>query len=143
NQPANPFNGVSIGDSISAAETITVTLTQSSTANGALSNLGGFTDNNDGTFSFTGTAATATTALQGLLFTPTAHQVAPKATIDTTFTILAADSVSSTTDSNSVVHVTATNTAPTITGANNLTFIHENDTTSSGTLVSNLIAGKA
>ena len=55
----------------------------------------------------------------------------------------ASDSVTSTTDSSSVVHVTAANTAPTLTGANNLTAIHENDTNSNGALVSDLIAGKA
>ncbi|HEY2146988.1 MAG TPA: hypothetical protein VGH32_03570, partial [Pirellulales bacterium] len=96
NQTTTPFSGVTIGDSISASENISVTLTQSATANGVLSNLGGFTDNHDGTYSFTGTAAAATTAVAGMTFTPTQHQVAPGSSVNTTFTILAADSVSST-----------------------------------------------
>ena len=143
NQTTTPFSGVTIGDSISASENTSVTLTQSATANGVLSNLGGFTDNHDGTYSFTGTAAAATTAVAGMTFTPTQHQVAPGSSVDSTFTILAADSVSSTTDANSVVHATAVNTAPTLAGANNFTPIQVNDTTSSGTLVSALIAGNA
>jgi plastocyanin len=143
NQTTNPFSGVTISDSISASENISITLTQTAPVNGVLSTLGGFTNNNDGTYSFTGTAAAASTALAGMVFTPTHHQVAPGISIDTTFTILAANSVTSTTDSNSDVNVTAVNTAPTLSGANNFTPIQVNDTNSSGTLVSALIAGQA
>jgi plastocyanin len=130
NQTANPFSGVTIGDSISAAENINVTLSESSTANGAFSNLGAFTNNLDGTFSFTGTAAAASTALQGLVFTPTAHQVTPGNTVVTSFTILAADSVTSTTDSSSSVHVTAVNNPPTINGAVANQAVNDNSTIS-------------
>ncbi len=143
NQTATPFSGVNITDSISTSENITVTVTESAAANGSFSNLGGFVDNGDGSYTFTGTAAASVTAIRGLLFTPTAHQVAPGSTIDTTMTILVADSVSSTSNSSTVVHTTATNTAPTLNGANDFNRIRQNDTNSSGTLVSDLIAGQA
>lgn len=143
NQTTSPFSGVTIGDSLDATESLTVTVSLDVAANGTFSTLGGFVDNGNGSYTFTGTAAAATTAIQGLVFNPTAHQVAPGSTVDTTLTILVADAVSSTTDSSSVVHATATNTAPTLTGANNLTSILPNNNSSSGTLVSDLIAGHA
>ena len=142
NQTTNPFSGVTIGDTISAAETITVTVTQSVTANGHLSNLGGFVDNLDGTYTFTGNAGDATTALDGLLFTPTANQVAPGSPpVDTSFKILAADSVTSTTDMNTVVHVTSINNAPTLdnTKTQPFTTITEDDLNNPGNSVASLL----
>jgi hypothetical protein len=142
NQTANPFTGVTISDTISAAEAITVTVTQSATANGHLSNLGGFVDNLDGTYTFTGNAGDATTALDGLLFTPTANQVAPGSPpVDTSFTILAADAVTSTTDSNTVVHVTSINDAPTLdnTKTQPFTTINEDALNNPGNTVASLL----
>ena len=104
-QTTQPFSGVTIGDADTAD--VTVTITQSATANGTLSNLGGFTDNHDGTFTFTGTLAAATTALDAMVFTPTLHQVKPGNTIGTTFTIAASDGLTTTTNAASIVTVTA------------------------------------
>ena len=142
NQTTNPFSGVTIGDTISAAETITVTVTQSATANGQLSNLGGFVDNHDGTFTFTGNAGDASTALDALLFTPTANQVSPGSPpVDTSFKILAADAVTSTTDMNTVVHVTSINDAPTLdnTKTQPFTTITEDDVSNPGNTVASLL----
>jgi hypothetical protein len=65
-----PFSSVTMQDR-GGDGTITATVTLSSTANGTLSNLGGGNyDSGTGVYSFTGTSAAATTAIEGLVFTP-------------------------------------------------------------------------
>ena len=114
-----PFAGVTINDPNLPVETFTTTITLSSTLNGTLSNLGGFTSIGGGQYRFAGTAAAATIALDGIVFTPTLHQVTPGLSVSTTFTIGVTDTVVSATDANTIVNVAAQNTAPTLAGANN------------------------
>ena len=112
-----PFSGVTIADS-SAGQTETVTITPSAAANGTLTNLGGFTyDATTGVYTYTGTAAAATAALDSLVFTPTANQVAPGSTVTTSFTISDKDTAGATaTDSTTTVVATDVAVPPTITG---------------------------
>src|SRR5204862_451263 len=80
-------------------------------------------------------------ALQGLLFTPTANQVAVGNTIDTHFTIVATDGITSATDTDSVVHVTSINDAPMLTAGQvqPLTTITEDDVNNGGNTVASLL----
>ena len=113
----SPFSGVSISD-VDPGQTETVTITLSGKANGALSNLAGGNYNaSTGVYTVTGSDAAVTTAVDGLVFTPTAHETAPGSTITTTFTIQATDTASGTgSNSTTTVVATAVNDAPVISG---------------------------
>ncbi len=84
-------------------------MTLSATANGTLTNLGGGTyDAATGVYTDVGTATAVTTALDGLVFTPTFQQVAPGQTVTTGFTIDDADTAgASATDATTSVVATA------------------------------------
>ena len=157
-QTSTPFSSAVIGDTITA-ETVTVTITQqqlvvgvattdSALANGRLSGAG-LTNNNDGTYTLTGTAAQVTAALDALVFTPTLHEVADGVSVVTQFQIVVADAsfapVNTATNTGTDLTVTA-NAAPVLpAGANNLPSIAENISSAgdAGVLVSSLLSGKA
>jgi hypothetical protein len=79
---------VSIGDAdFSQTETATVAL--SASANGVLSDPSASTDHSSiigDVYAVTGTAAAVTAALDGLVFSPTAHHVVSGHTVTTSFT---------------------------------------------------------
>jgi autotransporter passenger strand-loop-strand repeat protein/uncharacterized repeat protein (TIGR03803 family) len=102
-----PFGGVTILD-VNPAQTDTLTVTLSSAGNGELSNLGGGSyDAATGIYTVSGTAAAVTSALDGLVFTPTFQQVAAGQTVTTTFT-LADTGTSGSTAIDTTTTVTAT-----------------------------------
>ena len=108
-----PFAGALIADTnIGQNETVTVTL--STAMSGTLTNLGGGSYNG-GVYTINGDAATVSSALAGLVFTPIAHQVAPGATVATQFVINDINSASQIATAGTVtVIATAGTAAPTI-----------------------------
>jgi hypothetical protein len=109
-----PFSHVVIADSV-ANQTETVTVKLSAAANGVLTNLGGGSYNaTTGVYTVTGTAAAVTTAVEGLVFAPTAHEVAPGQTVTTNFTISVTDATGSATDTVTSVVATAVAAKPVV-----------------------------
>ena len=101
---------------IRTGQTETVTVTLSNAANGTFSDsIGGSVTG--GTYTVTGTTLAVTGALDGLVFTPTAHQVAPGSTVTSSFTIKATDTNGvSATDSTTTVIATAVNDPASLSG---------------------------
>ena len=114
--PINPFSGVTITEPGNPSQILTVTVSLSSIGNGTLTNLGGFVDNHNGSYSFSGTAAQATAAIRGLVFVPIDDEVPVGQSVTTIFTITASDGIATASDSNTSVVATAVNDDPVITG---------------------------
>ena len=112
-----PFANMVIGE-VNLGQTETVTVTLSSSDNGTLTNLGGFAyDQATGAYAMAGSAAAVTDALRGLVFQPTAHQVAPGQTVTSVFTVTDINTASARVrDSTTSVIATAGTVSPTITG---------------------------
>jgi hypothetical protein len=119
-QPIAPFSSVVITDP-NAAQSETVRVVPSAAVDGVLSDPNQASDGSTidaaGTYTVSGSAAQVTSDLNTLIFTPTAHQVAPGQTVTTGFAVTVADSAGlSAADSTSSVVATALNTPPTIGG---------------------------
>ncbi len=120
----SPFSNIALTDpNIGQTETLTVALT--ATANGALSNVGGGSYNaTTGVYTDIGAMASVMADLDGLVFTPTAHQVAPGQVVTTGFSISLVDSgMASATDNTTSVIATA----GTIARASNTDILFQND----------------
>ena len=116
-----PFAAVTINDSTGQQDSATITLTASGTptdANGALSLGTGVTKTGTGTYTVAATTpAGLTTSLRALVFTPTAHQVAPGTTVTTGFSLAITDTgAGSTTNTATTVIATAATDTPVIAG---------------------------
>ncbi len=111
----DPFAAVAVTDP-NPGQTETVTITLSNPANGTFSSLGSGTLSG-GAYVVSGTTLAVSSAIQALVFTPTAHQVAPGGSVTTGFTIAATDSFGgSAVDSTTTVVTTALNDPPVIAG---------------------------
>jgi autotransporter-associated beta strand protein len=112
----NPLAGVTVSDP-DVGQTETVTLTLSSTANGILSNLvGGSYDATTGVYTVSGSATAVTAALDGLLFTPTNHEVAPGQVVATQFSLSVTDGLMTAPATATTLDITALNDPPVISG---------------------------
>ncbi|MCA3004787.1 MAG: hypothetical protein IOD15_05415, partial [Phycisphaerales bacterium] len=121
NATINPFSGLTIGDVDSPAQTLSVSVTLDSAAKGVFTPASlaasGFVDAGAGVYTFSGTAAQATTAIRVLVFDPTDNRVAVGSTEATVFTVSATDTVGgSASNSAATVISTSINDAPTISG---------------------------
>lgn len=116
NATIQPFQIVTISD-FNVANTQNVSVTLDAVAKGSFTTLNGFTDAGGGVYTFTGTAAQATTAIHGMIFTPTPNRVAVGSTETTTFTISVNNGVAPTFTNNATTVIsTSINDAPVITG---------------------------
>ena len=112
---ATPFSGVTVSAIAGVTETATVKL--SAAANGTLSDVdGGSFNASAGTYTISGTAAAVTTALDALVFTPTAHQVAPGSAETTKLSLTVSDTNGTASAATNVVATAATD-AMTLSGA--------------------------
>ena len=113
------FEAVAIAD-LNPNQTETVTVTQAAAADGALSdpNAAGNGGALSGdVYSVSGSAAQVSAALEGLLYTPAAHQVAPGQAVMTGFTIAVSDTAGQTaSDATTSVVATAVDDPPLIGG---------------------------
>jgi plastocyanin len=110
-----PFAGATVVDVDGPGVPLTVTVSLDDAAKGSLTNLGGFTDQGDGSYIFNGVQADAETALRGLIFTPAENRVAPGATETTTLTVVVDDGAA-TDQAQTQIVTTSVNDAATLTG---------------------------
>lgn len=117
-QTVTPFAAVTVSEP--DGETVTVTVSIDTAAKGSFTTLNGFTAGGTaGTWTFTGSAAAAQAALQGMVFTPAENRGVPGSTETATFTIAVEDHDGVTdpvTNATTSVVVTSVNDAPTLTG---------------------------
>jgi hypothetical protein len=121
NATLQPFSGVTIAD-VDVSSTVTVIVSIDVAAKGVFTsaslNSSGFSNAGGGSYTFTGTASAATTAIRALVFDPTNDRVAVSSTETSTFTVQVTDNSSGTvSNATTTVVSTAINDAPTITGA--------------------------
>jgi hypothetical protein len=116
-----PFAGVVIAAPSVGTPTETVTVRPSDTANGTLSDPNAASDGStisNGVFTITGATNTVTTALEGLVFTPTDHQLVPGQSVTTGFEIRVENTLGqldlTKTDDTTSVIATAVNDPPTL-----------------------------
>jgi hypothetical protein len=111
-----PFAALSVSDpDYNATEAVTITL--SNAANGTLSGTG-LTASGNGVYMLTAASPSLITAeLDALIFTPTAHQVAPGASVTTGLTLSISNDGGTPVTKTTSITATAVNDAPTITGA--------------------------
>jgi hypothetical protein len=111
-----PFATLSVTDpDVGAMETVTITL--SNAANGALSGAGLIAEGNGVYMLAAASPGSITSELDALIFTPTAHQVVPGASVSTGFTLSVANDGGPPVTATTSITATAVNDTPTITGA--------------------------
>jgi len=119
NATISPFNAVVIGDADQPAQTLSVTVSLDS-AKGTFTTLNGFTSAGGGSFTFSGIAVNATTAIQGLVYDPTDNRVKPGLTETNNLIIVVNDGhATPVTNDTTTVIATSINDAP-IAGADSI-----------------------
>src|SRR3569623_720834 len=136
-QTNHPFQNVVIGDTDLPAQTLTVTVTPDDAAKGqftaaSLTASGFVAGGVNGSYTFTGTAAQATAAIDALVYQPTTSRLVVGASETMSFTIAINDGAGgSVVNHQTVITQTSANDAPV--GANNSASVNEDATTSTTT----------
>jgi hypothetical protein len=108
-----PFTSVVITDPDLPAQALNVVVSLDDPAKGAFTTLNGFSDLGSGSYGFSGTAAAATAAIQGLVFRPAENRVSVGSTETIGFPINVRDSAGgSAADSTTTVISTSLNDSP-------------------------------
>jgi hypothetical protein len=109
----SPFLQVVLDDADN--DNISITITLDDKDKGSFTNLSGFTDNGDGSYSFaTDTIANAQAALRALTFVPTTNRVTSGSTETTTVTLQVSDGMDTATDNTiTIISTAVSNTLPT------------------------------
>ena len=110
-----PFSGVTVTDPTVPAQTLTVTVALDDAAKGTLSALGGFTLTAPEEWTFSGTAAAATTALRALVFDHAPSRTPVGLTETTRFTIGVNDGLATTLFNDTTTVISTTVATPTVT----------------------------
>jgi VCBS repeat-containing protein len=121
NATVSPFTAVTIAD-VDTGQTQSVSVTLDNAAKGVFTpdslTASGFQSAGGGVYTFSGSAAAATTAIRQLVFNPSDNRVNPGLTETTTFTIGTNDGVASTVTNNTTTVVSiSVNDAPSVGGA--------------------------
>jgi Ca2+-binding RTX toxin-like protein len=98
-------------------QTTQLTITMDKATRGTFTELGGFVDNGDGTYSFTGSASALHTALRGLVFVPNADQAAVGESTTAKLTVTYSDSTAPSQTSVAYLQILSQNTTPVLGGA--------------------------
>ncbi len=112
NMTAKPFLGLTIEDIDTSVPALLVVVTLDDPAKGILSALGDFSDDGGGVYSFSGTAAEATAAIQGLTFIPAEGHVSLGQTESTILTLVVDDGTASAVSNSKTVLTTAVEDSP-------------------------------
>jgi hypothetical protein len=111
----SPFTTPNVSISSTNAS-VAVIITLDDAGKGSFTTLSGFTDHGGGVYSYTNTDNHATTAIQGMQFTPTANRVAPMTYEATFITVAVIDAHGVVTNSDTQVNTLSINDPPTLTG---------------------------
>jgi plastocyanin len=134
-----PFGGILVADldkSAATSATIVVTSAGVATDAGGLLSGTGLTKTGGGTYSLAATSpANLSGELRALVFTPTAHQVAPGGSVTTAFGLTVAEGAA-TTNASTILTATAQNTAPIVIGVPATASVADNATLAPFTAVS-------
>lgn len=113
-----PFTGVDIKDP-DTGEVLTIIVSISPAASGSFSNATDFVSDGSGNYTFTGSAANATTKVAALNFVPAQNRVAPTTSADTTLTVSVADEAAAPVSASRTVSIQSVNDEPVVTAGTN------------------------
>ena len=113
-----PFTGVDIGDP-DTGDVLTVIVSISPSASGSFSNATDFVNDGSGNYTFTGSAANATTKVAALNFVPAQNLVAPGSNADTVLNVSVNDGEAAPVTASRTVRVLSVNDVPVVTPGGN------------------------